>query len=98
MKKYFHMVLALAMIASVTVTTVQPVNAGHRERAVLGIIAGTVALGLLAHKHRHHRYHHHRVCHRGKLRCKRKWRCWINRRGYERCAKRRVCWRPRHCY
>ena len=55
MKKYFHMVLALAMIASVTVTTVQPVNAGHRERAVLGIIAGTVALGLLAHKHRHHR-------------------------------------------
>lgn len=98
-KKSLPIVTASVLILGITLSTFQPAEAGRRGHAVAGIIVGAVALGLLANSHRYNRSfrHYEPVCYRGPVRCVRKWRCWVNRRGYERCGMKRSCWRPEYC-
>jgi len=99
MKKFLRALTTSILILGFTLSTYQPADAGRRGRVVAGVVLGAVALGLLANSHRHGRYYdrYESVCYCGPVRCVRKWRCWVNRRGYERCGTRRSCWRPTIC-
>lgn len=101
MKKLMHALMALALVAGVTASSIQPAEAGRGGRFAAGVAAGVIGLGLLgayAHSRDRH-YYHARECYPGPEECG--WtnrRCFTNSWGDRVCRGGRwTCWRPTYC-
>jgi hypothetical protein len=103
LKRIMHALMALALIAGVTASSIGPAEAGHRGgRFAAGVAAGIIGLGLLgayAHARDRHYYSAHDECYPGPEECG-----WVNRRcfynswgDYVCRGGRWTCWRPTYC-
>jgi hypothetical protein len=102
LKKFLHSLLALALMAGVSASSIQPVEAGNGGRVAAGVAAGIIGLGLLgAYGHARERdyYRTGGGCYPGPEECG--WRdrhCFENRWGDYVCRGGRwTCWRPTYC-
>lgn len=105
MKKIMQALMALTLVISVTASSIQPADAGHRGRGVAaGVAAGIIGLGLLgAYAHSRDRddyyYESRERCYPGPEECG--WknrRCFTNSWGDTVCRGGRwTCWRPTYC-
>jgi len=103
LKKFLHSLMALALIAGVSASSIQPAEAGRGGRVAAGVAAGIIGLGLLgAYGHARDRdYYYAREggCSPGPEECG--WtnrRCFENRWGDYVCRGGRwTCWRPTYC-
>jgi hypothetical protein len=103
LKKFLNSLMALALIAGVSASSIQPAEAGHGGRFAAGVAAGIIGLGVLgAIGHARDRdYYDARDggCYPGPEECGwRGRRCFENRYGDYVCRGGRwTCWRPTYC-
>jgi len=99
MRRLTHLMLALALMAGVFATTMQPAEAGRGGRFAAGVAAGIIGLGLLGAYGRARDRHYDYECEPGPERCG--WvgrRCWRDYDGYKVCrGGRYTCWRDDYC-
>ena len=101
-KKIMNSLMALALVAGVTASTIQPAEAHRGGRGVAaGVAAGIIGLGILgayAHSRDRH-YYRESNCYPGPEECG--WknrRCFTNSWGDRVCRGGRwTCWRPTYC-
>jgi len=103
MKKMMSALMALMLVAGVTVSSIQPAEAGRGGRVAAGVAAGIIGLGLLgAYAHSRDRddyYSARERCYPGPEECGwRNRRCFENSWGDTVCRGGRwTCWRPTYC-
>lgn len=101
MKKLMQSLMALALVAGVAASSIQPAEA-RGGRFAAGVAAGVIGLGLLgAYAHSRDRYYERSSgeCYPGPEECG--WtnrRCFTNSWGDRVCRGGRwTCWRPTYC-
>jgi hypothetical protein len=102
-KKFVNALMAVALMAGVTASSIQPAEAGGGGRFAAGLAAGIIGLGVLgAYAHSRDRYYYagdEGGCYPGRERCG--WtnrRCFTNSWGDTVCrGGRYTCWRPTYC-
>ena len=106
MKHLTRVLAVMALAFGLTAASFHDAEAGRRHHRnngawIAGAIIGGLALSAIANQNRYHRRSGYRsggdFCYRGRRRCSRRYRCFVDDYGHEHCRKVRRCYRPVIC-